>query len=73
MENIMKMLENFPSWKETMRKCCRNNKLNIEIIAYYTPLKFRANYSRFKAMYLSLHLVMKKKVPINLKDGYKTN
>jgi hypothetical protein len=50
MEETLRRLEEFTSWKEAMRKCCRINKLNIDIVAYYTPLKFRASYSRFKAM-----------------------
>jgi hypothetical protein len=71
MEQTIKLLENCPSWKESMRKSCRANKLNIDIVAYYTPLKFRASYSRFKAMYSLSHLATKKKVLTKLKDGYK--
>lgn len=73
MERTIKQLEDRPSWKEAMRKCCRNNKLVIDIVAYFTPLKFRAAYSKFVAMYLSPDQVMKKKVRIKFKDGYKIN
>jgi hypothetical protein len=73
MENIVRMLEDHTSWKESMRKCCRSNKLNIDIAAFFTPLRFRASYSKFKAMYAYLYQVMKKKVQIKMKDGYKMN
>jgi hypothetical protein len=73
MERTIKQLEDRSSWKEAMRKCCRHNKLVIDIVAYFTPLKFRAAYSKFAAMYLSLYAAMKKKVGIKLKDGYKMN
>ncbi len=69
MERTIKQLEDRPSWKESMRKCCRNNKLVIDIVAYFTPLKFRAAYSKFAAMYFSLYQAMKKKVVTKFKDG----
>ena len=73
MESTIKMLEDHTSWKESMRKCCRNNKLNIEIVAFYTPLRFRTAYSKFKAMYTYIHEAMRKRVHKRMKGGYKTN
>jgi hypothetical protein len=51
MEEILRELELRASWKEAMRKCCRSNKLNVDLVSYFTPLRFRATYAKFKAMY----------------------
>lgn len=51
MEEILRELELRTSWKEAMRKCCRSNKLNVDLVAYFTPLRFRAAYAKFRAMY----------------------
>lgn len=51
MEEILRELELRTSWKEAMRKCCRSNKLNVDLVAYFTPLRFRAAYAKFRAIY----------------------
>lgn len=73
MEQIMDLLENKHSWKDVMRKCCRTNKLNIELASAFTPLRFRAAYARFKAMYLLFHPVTSVGVRIRENGGYKIN
>lgn len=50
MEELMVKLEDRHSWKDSLRRCCRVNKLTIELASAYTPLRFRAAYARFKAM-----------------------
>jgi hypothetical protein len=47
MEEILKKLESALSWKEAMRKNCRVNKLNVEVVSAFTPLRFRAAYAKF--------------------------
>lgn len=34
-----------------MRKACRFNKLNVELVSYFTPLRLRAAYRKFQQMY----------------------
>jgi len=33
-----------------MRKCCRSNKLNVDLVSYFTPPRFRAAYAKFEKM-----------------------
>jgi len=47
MEWILAELEGGTSWKEAMRKNCRQNKLNVDLVAYYTPLRFKAAHNNF--------------------------
>ena len=41
MERIINKLERSKTWKEELRKTCRRNKLNIELVSYFTPLRFK--------------------------------
>lgn len=67
----MEQLENKPSWKDSMRKCCRSNKLNIELASAYTPLRFRASYARFKAMQFLLDSAINVEARIKDNGGLK--
>ena len=55
MEEAMIMLEGKHSWKDSLRKYCRVNRLSTELASAYSPLRFRAAYARFKAMYFVHH------------------
>jgi hypothetical protein len=50
MERVLSELELKTPWKEAMRKCCRANKLNVDLVSYFTPLRFRTTYAKFQKM-----------------------
>lgn len=54
-----------------MRKCCRVNKLSIDLASAYTPLRFRAAFARFKAMYIIIYSVTRDVVKKRENVGWK--
>lgn len=54
MEGILTSLEEGGGWKEAMRKCCRLNKLNVDVVGYFTPLRLRVAHGKFREMYVWL-------------------
>jgi hypothetical protein len=71
MEETMLQLESRGSWKDALRKCCRNNKLAIDLASVFTPLRFRGAYARFKAMLKFHNSAIKKGLRTRLKGGFK--
>lgn len=71
MEKVIDQLLNKEFWKESMRKTCRNNKLNIDLITAYTPLRFRTAYYRFKAMYCLFYSAIREEQQRRRNDGSK--